>query len=134
AAQLFPSKPINFVVPANPGGPSDVIARLVAEPLQKALGQPVIVVNKPGAALTLGTLFVAKSDPDGHTLLFTTSTPIVMTPFTMKNVPYDVRKDLVTVSHIGSVPLVLYVSAPTPVANVRQLIDYVNEKPKLANY
>jgi tripartite-type tricarboxylate transporter receptor subunit TctC len=134
AQEQFPTRTVNFVVPASPGGPSDVIARLVAEPLQKVLGQPVIVVNKPGASLTLGTSFVAKSEPDGHTLLFTTSTPIVMTPYTMKNVPYDVQKDLVTVSRVGTVPLVLYVSTSTPVSNIKELIEYVTANPARAVY
>jgi tripartite-type tricarboxylate transporter receptor subunit TctC len=134
AQQQFPNRAVTFIVPANAGGPSDSMARLIAEPLQKALGQPVIVVNKPGASLTLGTNTVAKSDPDGYTLLFTTSTPIVMTPFTMKNIPYDVQKELVTVSHLGTVPLVLYVSTATPISNIKQLIEHVGAKPDTANY
>ena len=83
--QAYPHKPIKLVVPASAGGPSDVVARLVGEGLSKALGQPVVVENKPGAAQTLGTAQVAKAEPDGYTLLFTTSTPIVMAPFTRKN-------------------------------------------------
>ncbi|MHB1354253.1 MAG: Bug family tripartite tricarboxylate transporter substrate binding protein, partial [Thiobacillus sp.] len=106
--QAYPDKPIRFIVPANAGGPSDVIARLVGEQLSHALKQPVLVENKAGASQTLGTAFVAKAPPDGYTLLFTTSTPIVMTPFTTKKLPYDVKRDLIAVSHVGTTPLVLY--------------------------
>jgi len=130
----YPTKPIRFVVPAAAGGPSDVVARLFAEKLGTALGQAVVVENKPGASLTLGTVAVAQAQPDGYTLLFTTSTPIVMVPFTMKKVPYDVQKDLTTVSHLGSTPLVLYVNGTSPVQNVKQLVDAVKAAPDKANY
>jgi tripartite-type tricarboxylate transporter receptor subunit TctC len=133
-APAFPKKPLRFIVPAAAGGPSDVVARVVAEKLGQALGQPVLVENKPGASLTLGTAAVAKAEPDGYTLLFTTSTPIVMVPFTLKNPPYDVRKDLTTVSHIGSTPLVLYVNATSPVQNLRQLVEGVQAKPEAGNF
>ncbi len=113
AEQNYPSRVIRFIVPASAGGPSDIVARLVADKLGQALRQTVIVENRPGGSLMIGTGAVAKSDPDGYTLLVTTSTPIVTVPFTMKNVPYDVQQDLVTVSHLGSTPLVLYVGAAT---------------------
>ncbi len=130
----YPSKPLRFIVPAAAGGPSDVVARIFAEKLGQALGQPVVVENKPGGSLTIGTVAVAQAQPDGYTLLFTTSTPIVMVPFTMKKVPYDVQKDLVTVSHLGSTPLVLYVNATSSIHNLKQLGDVVRAKPEAANY
>ncbi|MES2415544.1 MAG: tripartite tricarboxylate transporter substrate binding protein [Pseudomonadota bacterium] len=133
-AARYPSKPIRFIVPASAGGPSDVIARLIAEKLTTALGQNVLVENRPGAGLVLGTNAVAKADPDGYTLLFTTSTPIVMVPFTQKKVPYDVQKDFTTVSHIGTTPLVLYVNGSTPITNLRQMLDAAKAKPESANY
>ena len=129
-----PSKPIRFIVPASAGGPSDVIARLVAERLGQAMGQTVVVDNRPGASQMLGTAVVAKADPDGYTLLFTTSTPIVMTPATLKKVPYDVQKDLTAISHLGSTPLVLYVNGATSITNLRQLFDAAKAKPEAANY
>lgn len=134
AQQAYPHKPIKLVVPASAGGPSDVVARLVGEGLTKALGQPVVVENKPGAAQTLGTAQVAKAEPDGYTLLFTTSTPIVMAPFTRKNLSYDVRKDLVAVSHVGTTPLVLYANAGVPVKSMRELIEAAKAKPGELSY
>lgn len=133
-AARYPSKPIRFIVPASAGGPSDVIARLIAEKLTQSLGQTVLVENRPGAGLVLGTNAVAKADPDGYTLLFTTSTPIVMVPFTQKKVPYDVQKDFTTVSHIGTTPLVVYVNGSTPITTVRQMLDAAKAKPETANY
>lgn len=130
----YPSRTIRFVVPAAAGGPSDVVARLFAEKLGQALGHAVIVENKPGASLTLGTAAVAQAQPDGYTLLFTTSTPIVMVPFTLKKVPYDVQRDLTTVSHIGSTPLVLYVNASSHIQNLTQLGDAARARPDAANY
>ena len=133
-AARYPSRPIRFIVPAPAGGPSDVIARLVAEKLGQSLAQSVVVDNRPGASQMLGTSAVAKADPDGYTLLFTTSTPIVMVPSTVKKVPYDVQKDLTAVSHLGSTPLVLYVNGAGGIMNLRQLFEAVKAKPELANY
>ena len=133
-AAAYPNKPVKFIVPAAAGGPTDVVARLVAEKLTVSLGQPVLVENRPGASLMLGTSAVAKSVPDGYTMLFTTSTPIVMVPFTLKNVPYDVQRDFTTVSHVGSTPLVLYVNATSSVTNLKQLLDEVKAKPTTASY
>lgn len=130
----YPSKPIRFIVPAAAGGPSDVVARLVAEKLAQALGQPVLVENKPGASLTLGTAAVAQASPDGYTLLFTTSTPIVMVPATLKKPPYDVQRDLTAVSHLGTTPLVLYVNATTPIHTIRQLVEAAKARPEAASY
>lgn len=130
----YPTRPIRFIVPAAAGGPSDVVARLFAEKLGHSLGQAVVVENKPGASLTLGTAAVAQAQPDGYTLLFTTSTPIVMVPFTLKKAPYDVQRDLTTVSHIGSTPLVLYVNASSPIQNLKQLADAARAHPEKANY
>ncbi len=119
----FPARPVRFIVPAAAGGPSDVVARLAAQKLAEALGQPVIVDNQPGAGMVLGTTAVARAPADGYTLLFTTSTPIVMTPNTMKSLPYDVRRDFVPVAHLGSTPLVMYVNASLPATDVRSLGD-----------
>ena len=117
----YPSRPIRFVVPAAAGGPSDVVARIVADKLGQVLGQAVVVENKPGNAQIMGTAFVAQAAPDGYTLLFTTSTPIVMVPATIKKPPYDVQRDLTTVSHLGTTPLVVYSNAALPINNIKQL-------------
>ncbi len=127
-AERYPSKPVRFIVPASPGGPSDLVARIVAQRLGEALGQPVVVENMPGAGLMLGTQTVARATPDGHTLLFTTSTPIVVTPFTVKKPPYDVKKDFTTVAHLGTTPLVLYVNAGVPARDVAELVALARSK------
>jgi tripartite-type tricarboxylate transporter receptor subunit TctC len=132
--QNYPSRVVRFIVPASAGGPSDIVARLVADKLGQALGQPVIVENRPGGSLMIGTGAVAKSEPDGYTLLVTTSTPIVTVPFTMKNVPYDVQQDLTTVSHLGSTPLVLYVASASPAKTLKDVLDIAKAKPEQANY
>jgi tripartite-type tricarboxylate transporter receptor subunit TctC len=126
--ERYPTKPVRFVVPASAGGPSDLVARMVAQRLAEPLGQPVVVENVPGAGLILGTQTVARAAPDGYTLLFTTSTPIVMTPFTVKKLPYDVRKDFTTVAHVGTTPLVLYVNASVPARDVAELVALAKAK------
>lgn len=133
-ADNYPNRVVKFIVPASAGGPSDIVARLVADKLGQSIGQPVIVENRPGGSLMIGTAAVAKSDPDGYTLLVTTSTPIVTVPFTMKNVPYDVQQDLITVSHLGSTPLVLYVGNNTPAKNLKDVLEIAKAKPASANY
>lgn len=130
----YPSRVVRFIVPASAGGPSDIVARLVADKLSQALGQPVITENRPGGSLMIGTSAVAKSEPDGYTLLVTTSTPIVTVPFTLKNVPYDVQQDLVTVSHLGSTPLVMYVASASPAKSLKDVLDVAKAKPEQANY
>ena len=134
AEQNYPTRVVRFIVPASAGGPSDIVARLVADKLGQALGQPVIVENRPGGSLMIGTSAVAKSEPDGYTLLVTTSTPIVTVPFTMKNVPYDVQQDLITVSHLGSTPLVLYVASASPANTLKDVLEIAKAKPEQANY
>ena len=133
-SQTYPDKPIHFIVPANAGGPSDVIARLVGEQLAQALNQSVLVENKAGASQTLGTAFVAKAPPDGYTLLFTTSTPIVMTPFTTKKLPYDVKRDLIAVSHVGTTPLVLYANNTVTANSLKDMIRAAKTKPGELSY
>lgn len=134
AQERYPSRPIKLIVPSPAGGPTDAFARMLGERLSQDLGQPVVVDNRPGASLIIGTTAVAKADPDGYSLLFTTSSPIVQVPYTVKNVPYDVQKDLTAISHLGSTPLVLYVNASSNIANLKQLFDAAREKPASANY
>jgi tripartite-type tricarboxylate transporter receptor subunit TctC len=130
----YPSRPVHFVVPASAGGPSDIVARLVADKLSQALGQPVIVDNKPGASQTLGTAFVAKAEADGYTLLFTTSTPIVLTPYTTKNITYDVKRDLTLITHVGTTPLVMYANMSVPSTSIKTLVQLAKEKPGTYTY
>jgi len=128
-AQPYPSRPIRMVVPLSPGGFADVPARMLAPRLAAALGRPVIVENRPGAGGTIGADAVAKSAPDGHTLLLT-GTPHVIGPWLYKNLPYDTLKDFAPVALVASGPYVLVVNPQQlPVATVRELIAAAKARP-----
>jgi tripartite-type tricarboxylate transporter receptor subunit TctC len=132
-AQAYPTKPIRMVVNFPPGGVNDVTARVIAPPLSKALGQPVVIENKPGAGTTIGTDFVAKSAPDGHTLMVAASSTAIV-PSLYKSLPYDAKKDLAPVALIGSTTNYLVVGPKTPVKSVAELIDYARRNPGKLNY
>jgi tripartite-type tricarboxylate transporter receptor subunit TctC len=132
-AQSFPSKPLRMVVNFPPGGVNDVTARVVAPPLSKALGQPVVIENKPGAGTTIGTDFVAKSAPDGHTLMVAASSTAIV-PSLYKSLPYDPRRDLAPVALIGSTTNYLVVGPKTPVSSVKELVEYARRNPGRLNY
>lgn len=133
-ASKYPDKPVRFIVAASAGGPSDVMARMVAEKLTQKIKQPVLVENRPGGGMLIGTTEVAKAEPDGYTLLFTTSTPIVMTPFTRNDVSYNVRRDFTTVAHIGTTPLVLYVNGATEIRSLDDLAAQAKARPDTVAY
>lgn len=120
-AQAWPSKPLNLVVPFPPGGTTDVLARALAERLGPALGQTVIVENKPGAGATLGADMVAKAKPDGYTLLVGAVHHTIATSV-YKKLPYDFQKDLTPLTVIAMVPNVLVVNAVHPAKNVIDLV------------
>ncbi len=113
AAQTYPSKPIKIVVPATPGGAIDLIARSLAEKLTVSLGQPVLVENKPGASNNLGADFVAKSAPDGYTLVIVASSHAT-NKHMFKTMPYDPVKDFAPVAYTHVVPLLLAVHPAVP--------------------
>ena len=100
AAQTFPDRPIKLVVPAAAGGPTDVLARFVADGLQKSLGQPAIIDNRSGAGGVIGARFVASSAADGYTLLFGNTATIATIPATSKSAGYDPRRNLVAVAKV----------------------------------
>src|ERR1700726_4567155 len=106
-ADNYPSKPITLVAVFGPGSPSDTIRRVIAEPLGVALKQTVIVEDRPGANGALAALYVARSAPDGYTLLMGTNSPLSAAPFLMKNLSYDPIKDFTTVTRVGSFTLML---------------------------
>lgn len=120
-AQAWPSKPITLIVPFPAGGTTDVLARSLAEPLSKALGQPVIVESKPGAGATIGADFVAKARPDGYTLLVGAVHHTIATSV-YKRLPYDYQKSFAPITTIALVPNVLTVSAANPAKSVSDLI------------
>jgi tripartite-type tricarboxylate transporter receptor subunit TctC len=132
-AQAWPAKPVTLVVPFPAGGTTDVLARALADKLQPVLGQPVIVESKPGAGATLGADYVAKSKPDGHTLLVGAVHHTIATSV-YKKLPYDFQKDFAPVTTVALVPNVLVVNAAaTPATNVAELVARVKAEPgKLA--
>lgn len=128
SAQQFPTKQMRMVVPAPAGGSSDIIGRLIAEHLQKRLGQTMITENRAGAGQTIGIGYVAKSDPDGHTLvLITVSHTTAAAIYT--RLPYDPLTDLTGVAMVGQGPLLLTVHPSLPVRNVKQLIALARSRP-----
>ncbi|WP_455287207.1 tripartite tricarboxylate transporter substrate binding protein [Cupriavidus necator] len=127
-AQAWPSKPIRLVVPYPPGGPTDIVARVVGQKLSDKLGQPLVVENRPGAGGNIGAEAVAKAAPDGFTLLVaTTAHAINMTLFSKPG--YDTRKDFAPVSLLTRGPLVLVTAPGTPASNVAELIALAKAKP-----
>jgi tripartite-type tricarboxylate transporter receptor subunit TctC len=133
AAQTYPSKPIKIVVPATPGGAIDLIARSLAEKLTVSLGQPVLVENKPGASNNLGTDFVAKSAPDGYTLVIVASSHAT-NKHLFKTMPYDPVKDFAPVAYTHVVPLLLAVHPAVPAKNVAELVTWIKANPDKAIY
>ena len=132
-AQSWPNKPVKIILPFPPGGSTDLLAREVALGLTTANGQQFVVENKPGAASTLGTAFVAKAPPDGYTFLFTSSHyAIVATLY--KNLPYDAKKDLAPVSMVADIPVVLVANAAVPAKSVQELIALAKAKPGTLNF
>jgi tripartite-type tricarboxylate transporter receptor subunit TctC len=130
----YPTKPIRMIVGYLPGGAADNLARLVANKLGAELGQPVIVDNKSGAGSTLGTAAVAKSAPDGHTLLMGSTTGISSAPHLYKNLGYDPRRDLVPVALVAQMPQVLVVNPSVPATDLRGLIEWIKKGGTPVNY
>jgi tripartite-type tricarboxylate transporter receptor subunit TctC len=133
AAQSWPAKPVRIVVPLSPGGFADVPARILAPRLSAQFGHQFYVENRPGAGGTIGTDFVAKSEPDGHTLLFT-ATPHVISPWLYKSLPYDALKDFAPVARVASGPYVLVVNSQFPVNSVPELIAAAKAQPGKIDY
>ncbi len=131
AAQDFPSKPVRLVVPFPPGGPLDIAGRLIGKELQDRWGHPVVVENKPGS--TIGPEYVAKSAPDGYTLMIISSTPLVTLP-QMQKVPYDVLKDLVGVTQTTLLTYALVVNPSSEIGSIQELIARAKKEPGRLNY
>jgi tripartite-type tricarboxylate transporter receptor subunit TctC len=121
AALAWPDKPIRIVVTFAAGGASDIVARAISDPLAKALGQPVIVDNKPGAGGTLGGAEVARAAPDGYTLMLSNSTPTSIGPFTVPKLPYDPLKQFTHVAMLGVAPVLLMANPKTGPATLKDL-------------
>ena len=121
----WPSKPIRVVVPFNAGGATDIMARTIGEVLAKRLGQPVVVDNKAGAAGILGTDAVAKAAPDGHTLLLSLSTSMLINQFLYNKLPYNPQKDIALITQVAAAPVTLVVHPSVPANNMKELLAYV---------
>lgn len=134
ASEAYPSKPIKFVVPYPPGGPTDAMARLIQAPLQARLGTPVIIDNRAGAGGNIGTDFVAKSAADGYTILLAASGPVAVNKTLYRSLPFDPQKDFASIIQISAFPLVLEVHPSVPVSNLQQFLALAREKPDTLSF
>ena len=133
AAQDFPTKPIKLIVPFPPGGPNDIIARVVGQRMSELVKQPVIIENRSGQAGVLGTDAVAKAAPDGYTIAITSASSLVINP-SLEKMPYDVRKDLAPVTLNVTVPEMLVVAGNVPASNMAELIALAKAQPGKLNF
>ena len=132
-AQAYPNKPVKLVVPFPPGGPLDVIGRLIAQKLTEAWDQPVVVDNRPGAGGNIGADVVAKSAPDGYTVVMGALSTHAVNPHLFPKMPYDAVKDFAPIALVAITPNVLVVNPSVPVGSVKELIAYAKANPgKLA--
>jgi tripartite-type tricarboxylate transporter receptor subunit TctC len=131
---VFPNRVIKIIVPFNAGGPADALARPLAESLAKKLGTAVIVENKPGANAAIASQYVAKSAPDGYTLLFASDAGMSLAPATQKSLPYDSAKDFVGVSMVAQLSQLLFVSANFPAKSVQELQAIAAKEPNSVSY
>lgn len=130
----YPDKAITLIVPYPPGGATDILARKLAGPLGQRLGQSVIVENKAGAGTAIGATALAKSAPDGYTLLISSNTTFTVNAALKKNLPYDPQKDFESIGLIGSSPLVLLAHPKVPANNVKELLALAKADPKGLNF
>ncbi len=133
-AQNWPDHPLKFIVSAPAGSSLDVLARTIADKLKDRLGQPVVVDDRPAAGGTVATDFVAKSPPDGYTMVISYNGPLAFGPYIYSKLPYDPLKDLAPVIITSSQPNVLAVTATLPIKSVRELIAYAKANPGKLNY
>ncbi|MBU3647496.1 MAG: tripartite tricarboxylate transporter substrate binding protein [Limnohabitans sp.] len=134
AQAKYPQRAVTLVVPTPPGGSTDFTARLIVEPLTRALGQPVIVDNKPGASGNIGNQFVARAKPDGYTLLMAYSGYQVGNPHLFKDAGWDPLKDFVPVAMVTRAPQVFAIHHALPVNSLQELIAYAKKNPGKLNY
>ena len=133
ALAQYPNRAVKLVVPFPPAGATDIVGRIVAQKLGEQMGQSVVVENKPGAGGSIGSDLVAKSAPDGYTLLMATSSTHSIGP-ALQKLPYDPLKDFAPITHVANVPNVLVVSPVLPVASVQELIAYAKARPGQLNF
>ena len=129
----WPARPVRMVVPFPPGGPTDLVARVLAERMSRSLGQPIPVENRSGANGNIGNEAVAKAEPDGHTVLYNTSS-IALSPALYTRLSYDAQRDLAPVVQTATVPLVLAVNPALPVRDVRGFVEHLRARPNELSY
>jgi len=132
-AQPYPTKPVKLIVTYPPGGSSDLMARIVAQKLGDAWGQPVVVESKPGAAGSIGMDYAKQQTPDGYSFVIGNLGPVTVNPLLSK-VPYDSERDFVPVSLIATGPNILVVNPNTPVKSLGELVDYARANPGKVNF
>jgi len=132
-AQDYPTRPIHMIVPYPPGGGTDIVARVITEPLGQALGQPIVIDNRGGAAGNVGTEAAARATPDGYTMLFTLSSHTI-NPKLYAKLPFDVEKDFVPIGLAANIPQILVANPSLPVNNVQELIAYAKANPGKLNF
>jgi tripartite-type tricarboxylate transporter receptor subunit TctC len=133
-AQAYPGKPVRVIVTFPPGGTPDTYGRILANELGKLWNQSVVVENRTGASGGIGTEFVAKSPPDGYTLLFAADASITVTPNLIPNLPYDTVRDLAPIINVAQGPFVLLLSSTAAPNNLRELIAYIRTQPGKVSY
>lgn len=133
-AQAYPSKPIRFVLPFGAGSATDALARIAGQELEQTLGQPIIIVPKPGADGALSAGEVKRAAPDGYTFLFGTNSPLAVAPNMLKEPPYDVMADFTPVTYLGDNTFFLVVHPSLPVKTVADLITFAKASPTPLNY
>jgi tripartite-type tricarboxylate transporter receptor subunit TctC len=133
-AQAYPTKPVKIVVPFAAGGPADIYARVIGERLQASLGQSFVVENRPGGGAIIGTDAVAKSAPDGYTLLLSASSEVSMNVVLFKKMPYDPVRDLQPITLVGTTPPILLAHPSLPVKSVKELVALARARPGALSY
>jgi len=131
-AQKYPTKPIRMIAPFSPGGGSSIIGRMVTTPVSQALGQSVVIDNRPGAGGALGAEIAVRATPDGYTLINVSSSYCATSAY--RRLPYDPVKDITPIALIGTTGLLMIVNPTVPAKNVKELIDYMHANPGKLNY
>ena len=134
SAQTFPTRPIRVLVGFSPGGPADVMARLIGQRMTQSLGRPIVVENRPGAGGTIAARAVAESEPDGYTLLLGNTSTLIISPLMFKNVGYDALKAFTPIARLGTTSDILVTNPGFPAKTLAQLIAYAKANPGKLNY